>query len=134
MLGQLEVASKSRAQLVDITTSVEETLRDKGVKEGVLHIFVPHTTAGILINENDDPAVAQDILAFLEKLAPREGKYLHTEGNADSHLKVAMVGSSASVPIHKGKMALGTWQGIFLSEFDGPRKRRVLLRIVEDKE
>lgn len=134
MLGQLEVASKSRAQLVDITTSVEETLRDKGVKEGVLHIFVPHTTAGILINENDDPAVAQDILAFLEKLAPREGKYLHTEGNADSHLKVAMVGSSASVPIHNGKLALGTWQGIFLCEFDGPRKRRVLLRIVEDKE
>ncbi|MBI2844968.1 MAG: YjbQ family protein [Chloroflexi bacterium] len=132
MLTQLEVATKSRAQLIDISERIEQAVQEAKIGEGVLYLFVPHTTAGILINENYDPSVAQDILDFLEKLAPRQGKYKHTEGNADSHIKTAVVGSSAIVPIQKGKLALGTWQGIFLCEFDGPRQRKVFLQLMDE--
>lgn len=134
MLIQLEVATKSRMQLIDISERVAQAVEEAKIEEGILHLFVPHTTAGILLNENDDPAVAQDILNLLEKIAPRQGNYQHTEGNADSHIKTALVGSAAAVPIQKGKLAFGTWQGIFLCEFDGPRQRRVLLQLMGDKE
>lgn len=131
MIRRLEIATSSRAQMVDVTREVERAVSERGVQEGFCHIYVPHTTAGIAINENADPSVAQDILAVLEKMAPRGGSYRHLEGNADSHVKASIVGSSETVLIEGGRLVLGTWQGLFLCEFDGPRRRRLLVKVVE---
>lgn len=131
MIHRLEIATRSRAQMVDVTREVERIVSESGVEEGFCHIYVPHTTAGIAINENADPSVAQDILAVLEKIAPRGGSYRHLEGNADSHVKASIVGSSETVLIEGGRLVLGTWQGLFLCEFDGPRRRRLLVKVVE---
>ncbi len=131
MIRRLEIATSSRAQMVDVTREVERAVSESGVQEGFCHIYVPHTTAGIAINENADPSVAQDILAVLEKMAPRGGSYRHLEGNADSHVKASIVGSSETVLIEGGRLVLGTWQGLFLCEFDGPRRRRLLVKVVE---
>lgn len=131
MIHRLEVATSSRAQMVDVTREVQRAVSENGVQEGFCHIYVPHTTAGIAINENADPSVAQDILAVLEKMAPRGGSYRHLEGNADSHVKASIVGSSETVLIEGGRLVLGTWQGLFLCEFDGPRRRRLLIKLVE---
>lgn len=131
MIRRLEIATSSRAQMVDVTREVERAVSESGVQEGFCHIYVPHTTAGIAINENADPSVAQDILAVLEKMAPRGGSYRHLEGNADSHVKASIVGSSETVLIEGGRLVLGTWQGFFLCEFDGPRQRRLLVKVVE---
>ncbi len=131
MIHRLEVATSSRAQMVDVTREVQRVVSESGVQEGFCHIYVPHTTAGIAINENADPSVAQDILAVLEKMVPRGGSYRHLEGNADSHVKASIVGSSETVLIEGGRLVLGTWQGLFLCEFDGPRRRRLLVKVVE---
>lgn len=131
MIHRLEIATRSRAQMVDVTREVERIVSESGVGEGFCHIYVPHTTAGIAINENADPSVAQDILAVLEKIAPRGGSYRHLEGNADSHVKASIVGSSETVLIEGGRLVLGTWQGLFLCEFDGPRRRKLLVKVVE---
>ncbi len=131
MIHRLEIATSSRAQMVDVTREVQRAVSESGVQEGFCHIYVPHTTAGIAINENADPSVAQDILAVLEKMAPRGGSYRHLEGNADSHVKASIVGSSETVLIEGGRVVLGTWQGLFLCEFDGPRRRRLLVKVVE---
>ncbi|MFQ6001485.1 MAG: secondary thiamine-phosphate synthase enzyme YjbQ [Anaerolineae bacterium] len=131
MIHRLEVATSSRAQMVDVTREIQRAVSESGVQEGFCHIYVPHTTAGIAINENADPSVAQDILAVLEKVAPRGGSYRHLEGNADSHVKASIVGSSETVLIEGGRLVLGTWQGLFLCEFDGPRRRRLLVKVVE---
>jgi len=117
--------------MVDVTREVQRAISESGVQEGFCHIYVPHTTAGIAINENADPSVTQDILAVLEKIAPRDGSYRHLEGNADSHVKASIVGSSETVLIEGGRLVLGTWQGLFLCEFDGPRRRRLLVKVVE---
>jgi len=131
MIHRLEIATSSRAQMVDVTREVQRAISESGVQEGFCHIYVPHTTAGIAINENADPSVVQDILAVLEKIAPRGGSYRHLEGNADSHVKASIVGSSETVLIEGGRLVLGTWQGLFLCEFDGPRRRRLLVKVVE---
>jgi len=131
MVHRLEIATSSRAQMVDVTREVQRAISESGVQEGFCHIYVPHTTAGIAINENADPSVTQDILAVLEKIAPRDGSYRHLEGNADSHVKASIVGSSETVLIEGGRLVLGTWQGLFLCEFDGPRRRRLLVKVVE---
>jgi len=131
MVHRLEIATSSRAQMVDVTGEVQRAVSESGVQEGFCQIYVPHTTAGIAINENADPSVAQDILAVLEKMAPRGGSYRHLEGNADSHVKASIVGSSETVLIEGGRLVLGTWQGLFLCEFDGPRRRRLLVKVVE---
>jgi len=131
MVHRLEIATSSRAQMVDVTGEVKRAVSESGVQEGFCQIYVPHTTAGIAINENADPSVAQDILAVLEKMAPRGGSYRHLEGNADSHVKASIVGSSETVLIEGGRLVLGTWQGLFLCEFDGPRRRRLLVKVVE---
>jgi len=131
MIHRLEVATSSRAQMVDVTREVQRAVSESGVQEGFCHIYLPHTTAGIAINENADPSVAQDILAVLEKIAPRGGSYRHLEGNADSHVKATIVGSSETVLIEGGRLVLGTWQGLFLCEFDGPRRRRLLVKVIE---
>ncbi len=129
MIETLQVSTRERAQLVDIGAQVQKAVSGSGVAQGICHLFVPHTTAGIVINENYDPAVARDIEDVLAEIAPRGRSYQHTEGNADSHVKVGLAGSSATVPILDGKLALGTWQGIFFAEFDGPRSRRLILAV-----
>ena len=124
-----EISTTSRAQMVDITARVREVVRRAGVPEGVCIVYVPHTTAGITVNESADPAVAADILDHLEKLVPRGG-YRHREGNADSHIKASLVGFSLTLPVEGGDISLGTWQGVFLCEFDGPRRRRVEVKVI----
>lgn len=113
----------------DITAQVEKAVRDSGVREGLACVYVPHTTAAVTINEVADPDVRQDILAKLDDLVPWYGRYRHTEGNAAAHIKATLVGSSVTLPVQDGRLMLGTWQGIYLCEFDGPRQRRVLIRV-----
>jgi len=131
MTQSIAVNTKSRYQAIDITKEVEQVVRKSGVSEGVCHLYVPHTTSGVFINEHDDPAVAYDIMETLEKMVPRQGKYTHAEGNSDSHIKAVMVGASATIPITGGWLALGRWQGIFFAEFDGPRNRNVQVTILK---
>jgi len=119
------VKTGSRTELSDITSRVEDIVRASGVKEGLCCVYVPHTTAGVTINENADPSVRRDILMELNKVIPFEDGYKHGEGNSAAHIKASLVGSSVSVPVSGGRLALGTWQGISLCEFDGPRSRRV---------
>lgn len=120
-----EVRTARRAHLVDITERVAEAVQRSGVEEGVCHIFVPHTTAGVTINEGADPAVAADIESHLGELVPKEAAFEHEEGNSDAHIKTILVGPSCTAPVRGGRLALGTWQAIFLCEWDGPRSRRV---------
>ncbi|MBC7253546.1 MAG: YjbQ family protein [Actinobacteria bacterium] len=127
--GEFEVSTAGRSQMVDITSRVREVVRRSGVEEGVCQVYIPHTTAGVTVNEAADPDVAADILEHLERLVPR-GRYRHREGNADAHIKAGLVGFSALLPVSGGDLALGTWQGIFLCEFDGPRRRRVTVTVL----
>jgi secondary thiamine-phosphate synthase enzyme len=115
--------------MLDITGKVREALRASGAAWGICVVYVPHTTAGVTINENADPSVVVDILEQLEKLVPR-GRYRHREGNADAHIKASMMGFSATLLIAEGSLVLGTWQGIFFCEFDGPRRRRVMVEVI----
>ena len=128
----LEFCTSRRTHVLDITAMVNRAVADSAVYEGVCHMFVPHTTAGIIINESADHNVALDIESTLERLVPRDGSYKHAEGNSDAHVKSALVGVALTVPIEDGVLALGGWQGIFFCEFDGPRPRKVRLRIVSD--
>ena len=120
-----QVQTRRRAQLVDITEAVADAVTRSGVAEGTCHVFVPHTTAGVTINEGADPDVAADIESLLGEIVPKEAAFEHAEGNSDSHIKTALVGASCTAPVRGGKLALGTWQAIFLCEWDGPRTRRV---------
>jgi len=128
----VSVETSARTQLKDITREVAAVVKEAGVENGACQLYVPHTTAGILINESDDPDVARDIGEALDRLVPRNAGYKHFEGNADSHIKASLVGSSQVVPIEGGRLGLGRWQGIFFCEFDGPRKREVKVRIATD--
>jgi secondary thiamine-phosphate synthase enzyme len=128
----LRVKTNRRTQFVDITREVEEAVRESDVKSGVCYIYVPHTTAGVAINEHADPDVASDVEGIFDRLIPHNGPYRHGEGNTDSHMKAILTGTSQIVFIDNGKLALGTWQGIFLCEFDGPRQRTVQVKIVSD--
>jgi secondary thiamine-phosphate synthase enzyme len=115
--------------MVDITSSVQKEISKSGNADGICTVYVPHTTAGITINEGADPAVCKDILNKLNELVPADAGYRHMEGNADSHIKASLVGSSVSVLVEDGRLVLGTWQKIFFCEFDGPRSRRVYVQI-----
>ncbi len=125
---EVRVKTSNRVEAVNITDKIADLVKEKDAR--LLHIFVPHTTCGLMINEDADPNVVKDILDSLERVAPRDHSYRHTEGNADSHVKSVIVGSSVTVPVSSGKLLLGTWQGIFLLEFDGPRERRVLVTLL----
>jgi secondary thiamine-phosphate synthase enzyme len=127
----LEIQTSSRTELIDITRRVEEAVRKTGVKEGICYIFVPHTTAGVTINENADPDVVEDILTKMNEMIPFESSYLHGEGNSDAHIKAGLIGPSQTVFIDSGRLFLGTWQGIFFCEFDGPRSRKVNIKVVK---
>ena len=120
-----DVRTQRRAQLVNITERVAEAVERSGVADGVCHVFVPHTTAGVTINEGADPDVAGDIESHLAELVPKEAAFEHAEGNSDSHIKTVLVGPSCTAPVRAGKLALGTWQAIFLCEWDGPGTRSV---------
>ena len=130
MLTRLTVPTRRREVLEEVTDRIAEVVRGSGVQEGICYVVVPHTTAGVTINEAADPAVAADVLSYLGELIPRQGEWLHAEGNSDAHIKSALVGHSAVVPIEGGELVLGTWQGIYLAEFDGPRARTVLVKIM----
>ena len=129
-MTKLEISTHQRAEFVDITSRVQEAVRAAKMESGVVTVFVPHTTAGITINENADPDVVADMLDTLERLVPRRGGYRHSEGNADSHVKASLMGSSVQVVVEGGKLALGTWQGIYFCEFDGPRRREVWVEVL----
>lgn len=126
----LPINTKKRNQFIDITKNVEDLIRQTDIKQGVCVVFCPHTTAGLTINENADPAVARDITAHLEKLIPCSEKYTHSEGNSDAHIKASLLGSSLNIIIDNAKLVLGTWQGIYFAEFDGPRNRSVYVKVI----
>ena len=125
------VSTSERVDLVEITPTVAQEVAKSGVGTGTVTIYVPHTTCGVTINESADPDVARDIKTHLAKLVPQNGGFKHYEGNSDSHIKTSMIGSSENIFIESGKLVLGTWQGIFLCDFDGPRTRKVYIKIVE---
>jgi secondary thiamine-phosphate synthase enzyme len=130
MVKYINVKSKSRIEFIDITDMVQDVVKDAGIVKGVCFLFVPHTTAGITINEGADPSVQRDILNSLNRLIPHEMNYFHREGNADAHIKSTLVGTSVHVIVEDGKLLLGTWQSIFFCEFDGPRHRRVAVKFI----
>jgi len=127
MYATLEIPTTAREQLADVTANVQEAIRKSGFKDGVITLYVPHTTCGITINENADPNVARDIIYGLSKLIPQKWDFRHVEGNSDAHLKSALVGFSCQVPVSGGSLMLGTWQAIYLAEFDGPRRRKLIV-------
>jgi len=132
MLKRLEVKTTTRTQLVDITPHIKSLLRSENFSTGFIMVYTPHTTCGVTINENADPLVREDIIDTLNRLVPVDIGYGHAEGNADAHIKSSLIGSSENVFVESGTLVLGTWQGIFLVEFDGPRQRSVLIKMVTD--
>jgi secondary thiamine-phosphate synthase enzyme len=129
-MERIELRTSHRDEMVDITSRVAEAVRASGLAEGWALVYCPHTTAGITINENADPDVVDDVLATLRRLVPRDAGYAHAEGNSDGHVKASLMGSSVTVPVAEGRLVLGTWQGIYFCEFDGPRTRKVLVTAV----
>ena len=129
MMQTFQVRTSSQSEFIDITRSVQEAVKKTGVADGVCIIFIPHTTAGVTINENADPNVVQDIIMELNKIVPFKDQYRHMEGNSPAHIKASFVGCSQMVFVESGKLALGTWQGIFFCEFDGPRSRKVHVKV-----
>ena len=127
---ELTIRTHSRTELIDITAPVAKLVQQSKVPSGLLAVFVPHTTAAVTINENADPSVQHDILSELNRLIPFTGPYQHAEGNSPAHVKSSLVGSSQTVFIEDGRMALGTWQGLYFCEFDGPRSRKMWIKII----
>ncbi|RMF68394.1 MAG: YjbQ family protein [Calditrichaeota bacterium] len=129
MLKEFSIRTNQQVDFVRVTDQVQSIVDESGIKEGVCHVFVPHTTAGITINEGADPDVVRDIIMELNKVVPFDDGYLHREGNSAAHIKSSLMGSSVTVFVQNGRLLLGTWQAIFVCEFDGPRTRRVLVRV-----
>ena len=131
VLFKLEVKTTSHTEMKDITRLIQKTVMDSGVKDGLCTVFIPHTTAAVTINENADPDVVKDFTMELSKIVPWEDGYLHMEGNSAAHLKSSMIGFSEQIIIDNGRLVLGTWQGIYFCEFDGPRHRKVYVKITK---
>jgi secondary thiamine-phosphate synthase enzyme len=129
-LSRMNVRTYKRSELIDITRMVKDAVKESGAQDGICFVFVPHTTAGITINENADPDVVIDILDTLNRLVPQSSSYRHVEGNADSHVKAGMMGFSVQIPVEEGRLVLGTWQGIYFCEFDGPRNRQFMVKVM----
>lgn len=127
---QIEVQTTTRTQMIDITAEVRAAVTASGIQNGLVHVFSMHTTAAVTINENADPAVEADILDFMNKMIPWDGGFQHREGNSAAHIKVSLFGPSETIPLENGRLVLGTWQGIYVCEFDGPRKRRVNVAVM----
>jgi len=131
-MDKFKVQTNHRSELVDITREIQKIISGHKIKEGMVHVFIPHTTAAVAVNENCDPSVQSDISDTLAKLIPHEAGYAHHEGNSDAHIKAALVGSDRTLFITDGKIAFGTWQGVYLCEFDGPRTREVWVKVISD--
>lgn len=132
MIEKIKISTNKRCELIDITTEIKRIVEKEKIKNGIIHIFCPHTTAAITINENYDPSVKDDIIETLGKFIPYRSHYSHTEGNADAHIKASIIGSSQSVFVDNSKLQLGTWQGIFFCEFDGPRTREIWIKVLKE--
>ena len=130
MLKEITIQTNTQTQILDITAQVQNAVGESGIAEGLCCVFIPHTTAGVTINENADPSVRQDILMELNKIIPFNDNYSHLEGNSAAHIKASIIGSSVNVPVKNNNLLLGTWQGICFCEFDGPRRRKVYVKIV----
>jgi len=130
MAVAIKISTRGRSEMVDITALVKKELDNSGKADGMCLVYIPHTTAGVTINEGADPDVKSDILAALSEMVPATGNYRHAEGNSDSHIKAALVGSSVVIPVQNAKLLLGTWQSIFFCEFDGPRSRSALIQFI----
>ena len=126
----IEIKSRTRCEMRDITADVRGQIRQSGVQSGVCHLFVLHTTAALTVNEGADPSVQSDVVAFLNRLIPVDARFDHAEGNSDAHIKASLVGPGVTLLVEKGEPVLGTWQAVYLCEFDGPRPRRVAMQIV----
>ena len=127
-MQEVAVETRKRTEMIDITAEVQRALEREKPGAGICTVFVPHTTAAVTINENADPSVKTDMLAGLERAVPADAGYTHSEGNSAAHIKACLVGSSVSVPVENGRLCLGTWQGIYFCEFDGPRQRRAWIQ------
>lgn len=132
-MEQIQIKSSKRAEFLDITARVQTVVKKNGITHGVCYVFVPHTTAGVTINENADPNVIRDIIGGLDKMVPLEDNYTHAEGNSSAHIKSSLMGCSQQVLIEDGRLALGTWQSLFFCEFDGPRDRKVWVKLTGEK-
>ncbi|MFP4378970.1 MAG: secondary thiamine-phosphate synthase enzyme YjbQ [Candidatus Sumerlaeia bacterium] len=132
-MNSIEVKTRERCQMVNITSQVRDAVKDSGVTEGMCLVYCPHTTGGITINENADPDVVRDLLMALNRVAPSDWPYQHSEGNSDAHLKSSLVGCSEQVLINNGDLVLGTWQSVYFCEFDGPRSRTVHIGIIPER-
>ena len=130
MIHTFQVRTSTQNEFIDITRSVQEAAQKTGVEDGICIVYVPHTTAAVTINENADPSVPQDIVMELNKVVPFEDRYHHLEGNSAAHIKASLLGCSQTILIESGKLVLGTWQGIFFCEFDGPRNRKVHVKVM----
>lgn len=130
---KISLKTSKRVELIDITDKVQSALKNCGARDGVCFVFCPHTTAGLTINENADPSVRSDITNVMNKLVPADAGYAHAEGNADSHAKSSLFGSSLTIFVENGKLAFGAWQGVYFCESDGPRAREVWVKAIEDK-
>ena len=130
MSSQFSVSTHSSTEMVDITSQVQNEFQGTEIKTGICTVYVPHTTAGITINEGADPAVVRDIVMELNKIVPLQDGYAHAEGNSAAHIKTSILGSSIQIPVEEGRLTLGTWQSVFLCEFDGPRNRQVIVQVI----
>ena len=130
-MKELHVTSKKRSEMIDITAQIQGVVDEEHITEGTVFVYVPHTTAGVTINEGADPSVQLDIIATLDRLVPEQGEYKHSERNSDAHIKASLLGSSVTVLVHNGKLVLGTWQHVFFFEGDGPRYRTVLVHAMQ---
>ena len=131
-LHTVHVETHARVEFKDITRLVQKAVTDSGAQNGTCFLFVPHTTAAILINENEDPALRKDLDEFLKTILPRDGNYHHNDGNCDAHLKAAVIGNSKTLLFEGGSLVLGRWQGVFFCDFDGPRRRELKIKVVPD--
>jgi len=134
VIHRLSIKTSSKVEFQEITGKIEDIVRKSGVRSGICHVFVPHTTAGVMINEHADPSVVADITAQLEEIVPQDRSYRHLEGNSPAHIKAAIISGSQTLFIEDGRLVLGTWQGLFFTEFDGPRSRSVLVKITADRD
>jgi secondary thiamine-phosphate synthase enzyme len=132
-MRSLQIETHARIEFKDLTSVIQKVVEESQVESGLCHVFVPHTTAALLINENDDRALHKDLDNFLKELAPRDREYLHNDGNCDAHLKASLIGCSKTLFIENGRLVLGQWQGIYFCEFDGPRRRNLKVKVVSDQ-
>ncbi len=129
---EITIRTKSKTETIDITDRLSQLLQSSKIEDGLLVVFVPHTTAAVTVNENADPSVQQDILSELNQLVPFSGPYQHAEGNSAAHIKCTLLGPSQTLFVQRGRLALGTWQGVYFCEFDGPRSRKLWVKIIPD--